>query len=168
MHNGTKSIQSQVTFGVSKVMKNAFLILFAKDSNLFYIANDMIDDSHSNFTYAKAFWVHSWHLCLLMTNDIIQTNQFLAKLSLSLVPLQIHITTLIDEMHYNDIIMGTMASQITSISIVCSTVGSGADQRKHQSSASLAFVWGIHRWPGNSPHKRQVMWKMFPFDEVIM
>ena len=44
--------------------------------------------------------------------------------------------------HYNDVIMGTMASQITS---VYSTVYSGADQRKHQSSTSLAFVWGIHR-----------------------
>ena len=47
--------------------------------------------------------------------------------------------------HYNDVIMGAMASQITSLTIVYSTVYSGADQRKHQSSASLAFVWGIHR-----------------------
>ena len=45
---------------------------------------------------------------------------------------------------------------------------SGADQRKHQSSASLAFLWGIHRWPLNFPHKGPVMWKMFPFDDVIM
>ena len=96
-------------------------------------------DSHSNFAYTKPFWVHSWHLCLLMTNDIIQTNQFLAKLSLSLAPLLIHIT-LIDQMHYSDIIMSVMASQITGVSIVCPTVGSGADQRKHQSSASQAFV----------------------------
>ena len=41
--------------------------------------------------------------------------------------------------------MGTNASQITSLTVVYSTVYSGADQRKHQSSASLAFVWGIHR-----------------------
>ena len=39
---------------------------------------------------------------------------------------------------------------------------------KHQSSASLAFVRGIHRWPMNSPHKGSVMWKMFLFDDVIM
>ena len=58
--------------------------------------------------------------------------------------------------HYNDVIMGAMASQITSLTIVYSTVYSGADQRKHQSSASLAFVRGIHRWPVNSPHKRPV------------
>ena len=42
--------------------------------------------------------------------------------------------------------MDTMASQITSLTIVYSTVYSGADQIKHQSSASLAFVMGIHRW----------------------
>ena len=47
--------------------------------------------------------------------------------------------------HYNDVMMGAMASQITSITIVYLSVYSGADQRKHQSSASLAFVWGIHR-----------------------
>ena len=70
--------------------------------------------------------------------------------------------------HYDDIIMGTIASQITSLTIVYSTVYSGADQSKHQSSASLAFVWGIHRWPVNSPHKWPVTRKMFPFDDVIM
>ena len=64
--------------------------------------------------------------------------------------------------------MSEMASQITGVSIVCSTVFSGADQRKHQSSASLAFVWGIHRWPVNATHKGRVRRKMFPFDDVIM
>ena len=48
--------------------------------------------------------------------------------------------------HYIDVIMTTMASQITSLTVVYSTVYSDADQRKHQSSASLAFVWGIHRY----------------------
>ena len=47
--------------------------------------------------------------------------------------------------HFNDVIMSAIASQITGVAIVCSTVGSGPDQRKHQSSASLAFVRGIHR-----------------------
>ena len=64
--------------------------------------------------------------------------------------------------------MGTIASQITSLTIVYSIVYSGADQRKHQSSASLTFVWGIHRGPVNSPHKWPVTRKMFPFDDVIM
>ena len=71
-------------------------------------------------------------------------------------------------LHYSDVIMTTIASQITSLTIVYSTVYSGADQSKHQSSASLAFVWGIHRGPVNSPHKWPVMRKMFPFDDVIM
>ena len=70
--------------------------------------------------------------------------------------------------HYNDVTMGSMASQITSLTIVYSAVYSGADQRKHQSSASLTFVRGIHRGPVNSPHKWPVMRKMFPFDDVIM
>ena len=77
-------------------------------------------------------------------------------------------------MHYIDVIMTTMASLITSLTVVYSTVYSDADQRKHQSSASLASVWGIHRSTGNSPgpvnspHKGPVTRKMFPFDDVIM
>ena len=64
--------------------------------------------------------------------------------------------------------MGAKAFQITSLKIVYSTVYSSVDHRKHQSSASLAFVRGIHRWPMNSPHKWPVTRKMFPFDDVIM
>ena len=64
--------------------------------------------------------------------------------------------------------MSAIASQITSLTIVYSAVYAGADQNKHQSSVSLAFVWGIHRGPVNSPHKWPVTRKMFPFDDVIM
>ena len=64
--------------------------------------------------------------------------------------------------------MGSMASQITSLTIVYSAVYLGADQRKHQSSASLAFVWGIHQGLVNSPHIWPITRKMFPFDDVIM
>ena len=64
--------------------------------------------------------------------------------------------------------MSAIASQITSLTLVYSTCYSGVDQRKHQSSTSLAFVRGIHRWPVNSPHKWPVTRKMFPFDDVIM
>ena len=70
--------------------------------------------------------------------------------------------------HYCDVIMGAIASQITSLTIVYSTVYSDADQSKHQSFASLAFVRGIHRGPVNSPHKWPVTRKMFPFDDVII
>ena len=64
--------------------------------------------------------------------------------------------------------MDTVASEITSLTIVYTTVYSDADQSKHQSSASLAFVWGIHRGPVNSPHKWPVTRKMLPFDDAIM
>ena len=64
--------------------------------------------------------------------------------------------------------MSAMAYQITSLTIVYSTVYSGADQRTHQTSTSLAFVREIRRWPVNSPHKGPVTRKSFPFDDVIM
>ena len=63
--------------------------------------------------------------------------------------------------HQNEVIMGAMASQITSVSIVYSTVYSGVNERKHQSSASLSFVRGIHWWRVNSPHKGSVMRKYY-------
>ena len=63
--------------------------------------------------------------------------------------------------HYDDVIMSDITSQFTSLTIVYSIVYSDADQRKHQSSASLAFVWGIHRGPVNSPHKWQLRGKCF-------
>ena len=64
--------------------------------------------------------------------------------------------------------MDEIASQITSLTIVYSTFYSDTDQRKHQSSTTLAFVGGIHRGPVNSPHKGPVTGKIFPFDDVIM
>ena len=64
--------------------------------------------------------------------------------------------------------MSVMASQVTSLTIIYSTVYSATDKENHKSSVSLAFVRGIHRWPVNSPHKGPVTRKMFPFDDVIM
>ena len=64
--------------------------------------------------------------------------------------------------------MTMLASQITSLTVVYSIVYSGVNQRKHQSSGSLAFVREIHRGPVNFPHKWPVTRKMFPFDDVIM
>ena len=74
----------------------------------------------------------------------------------------------VHSINYNDVIISVMASQITSLTIVCSTVYSGAYQRKYQNHSSLAFVRGIHRWPVNSPHKGPVTRQMFPFDDVII
>ena len=70
--------------------------------------------------------------------------------------------------HYTDVIMISIASQITSLKMDYLSVYSGANQIKHQSSASLAFVRGIHRRPVNSLHKGPATRKMFPFDDVIM
>ena len=69
-----------------------------------------------------------------------------------------HTQNWVSTVHYSNVIMSPTASQITGASIVNSTVYSGAGQRKHQSSASLAFVREIHRWPV----------KMLPFDDVIL
>ena len=70
--------------------------------------------------------------------------------------------------HCSGLIMSMMVSQITGVLIVSPTVCSDADQRKHQSFRSLAFVRGIHWWLVNHPHKGPEMWKMFPFDNIIM
>ena len=73
-----------------------------------------------------------------------------------------------EALHYSGAIMSKMVFQITSVSIVYSIVSSGADQRKHQSATSLAYVWGIHPWPVDSPQKGPIARKMFPFDYVMM
>ena len=89
--------------------------------------------------------------------------------SISMVlSIQIFFCQLVMLHHYSDVIMSVMSSQITSIDNVCLAACSGTDQRKHQSSVSLAFVRWIHRWLVNSSHKGPVTWKMFPFDDVVM
>ena len=66
-----------------------------------------------------------------------------------------------DIIQYSDVIMGAMASYLASLTIVYSTIYSGSDQRKHNSSVSLAFVWEIHRWPVNYSHKWPATRKMY-------
>ena len=133
-------------------------------------SNETFSDS-SNY-----FWqIYKW-IKIFSWPDNIATNIFLGIISpeffwhLNYIPgahLGWEVTSNVYE-HYSDIIMSEMASHITSVSIVYSTLCSGTDQRKHQSSASLAFVRGIHRSPVNSPHKGSVTQKIFPFDDVIM
>ena len=74
----------------------------------------------------------------------------------------------ISSLQWHNVIMSLMASQINSLTIVNSIVYSGVDQRKLQSSTSLAFLRGIHWWPVKSLHKGPVTRKMFPFDDVII
>ena len=94
------------------------------------------------------------------------------------------VCTILESLHYSDVTMGAIASQITSLTIVCSTVYSDADLRKQQSSASpvnsphkgqrrgaLRFFWSAYEkycWVNNRPVARPVTRKMFPFDDVIM
>ena len=74
-----------------------------------------------------------------------------------------------DVIHYSDVIMCAMVSEIIGVLTVNSTVCSGIGQRKHRSFASLAFVRGIHRWQVNSPPKEPVKWaENVQFDDVIM
>ena len=73
-----------------------------------------------------------------------------------------------ERIHCSVVILSAIASQMTSVSIACSTVCSGADQRKHHRSEWLAFARGSHRRPVDSHYKEPVKRKMFPFDDVIM
>ena len=61
--------------------------------------------------------------------------------------------------HYNNVIMGAIVCQITSVTIVYSTVYSGTDQRKYQNSASLAFVRGFHRWRASNTENVSIWWR---------
>ena len=108
----------------------------------------------------RIFYTSSGYVCKVFTGWVIG---FLL-ISFNLTP----VITLSCLIHYGDAIMGAIASQITSLTVVYSTVYSDTDQRKHQSSVSLTFVLGIHQGPVNSLHKWPVTWKMFPFDDVIM
>ena len=104
-------------------------------------------------------------LAKLRRQDITWTNEDRVQINRWRSWLATHTWTSI---HYSDVMMSAMAFQITGVSIVCSTVCSGADKRKHESSGSLSFVRGIHRWPVNSPHKGPVTRIFFPFADVIM
>ena len=117
-------------------------------------------------------WISVFTLQAEMKNDMCDDMSLWLPWSFFMcvyqTPLETPFVFHLDKYHYSDVIMGTIASQITSVSIVYLAISTGADQRKHQSSASLAFVRGIHRGPVNSPHKWPVMRKTFSFDDVIM
>ena len=109
--------------------------------------------------FTKGLWVHNPNLVKIHVAVIVK---IVTKLRYNFA----HVT--VSWAHYDDVIMTMLASQITSLTVVYSIVYSGVNQRKHQSSASLAFVREIHRGPVNFPHRWPVTRKMFPFDDVIM
>ena len=96
------------------------------------------------------FWTSCCILCRILSTSISQS------------------TVSLPNSHYSDVIMSKVSSQIPGVSMVCSAVYLGVDQRKHQRSASVPFVRGIQRWHMNSPHKGPVARKMFPYDDVIV
>ena len=107
-----------------------------------------------------------WRLQTSDDKDILANSHSLrGRRNLFILHITLHCVV---ENNYDDVMISSMASQITSLTIIHSTVYSGTDERKHQSSASLVFVRGIHRGPVNSLHKWPVTRKMFPFDDVIM
>ena len=116
---------------------------------------------HCTFSNLYCYW-HNWQCVSSDYLNQLWYDLMHVRLQEALVSQGMFIT------HYNDVIMDATASQITSIASVYSAVWLDADQRKHQSSAALAFVRGIHRRPVNSPHKGSVTRKMFPYYDVIM
>ena len=123
--------------------------------------------------YIKLSNNHSSNLVECTAKDLGQSKSGALKAKYIFLDLKWYCFTIVDncpsywfvllrsQYHYSDVIMDAMASQFTSPTIVYSTVYSGGDQRKYQSSTSLAFARGIHRWPVNSPHKWPVTWKIF-------
>ena len=119
--------------------------------------HDLRNVSHITARSSLQFW-----------DSAVSTSAWCANVYQYLLGYQYRPTTYCVTHHCSDVIIRAMESQITSLTSVYSIVYSGADQRKHQSSVSLAFVRGIHQWPVNSPHKGPVTRKMFSFDDVII
>ena len=124
----------------------------------FFFIHLLSYDDIKSLSYSFLFRV-IWH-------DISKKIRFLYYIRLYVYNCRIKIHVIY--IHYDDVTMSGVAFQITSLTMVYSTFHPGADRRKHQSPASLAFVRGIHRGPVNSPHKWPVTRKLFPFDDVIM
>ena len=78
----------------------------------------------------------------MLCHIVLSSFMFLTK-----IYIELNLAVLFSLTHYDDVLMGAMASLITSLTVAYSTIYSDADQRKYQSSTSLAFVWGIHRGP---------------------
>ena len=108
------------------------------DNKLICIANCIMLLNHSNAVH-RSFVIKHFMLFKMLTkymyveSIVNSTSDFYSTFDIAIS-------------HNSEVIISTLASQITGVSIVYSTVCSGADQRKHQSSASLVFVRGIHWW----------------------
>ena len=120
---------------------------------------------------SHAFSIYGIYCICLFISAIQKTKTHFFNFNIENLTLNLRLNSISHEkmiFDYDDVTMSGMASQITILRIVYSPVYPGADQRKHQSPASLAFVRGIHRGLVNSPHKWPVTRKLFPLDDVIM
>ena len=127
---------------------------------------------HKMWSWTKyVAWVLILHFCnygrISLASELTEIMPHVSlKCAIIFLVVPINNANLINQWsHYSAVIMSVMAPQITGVSIVCSTICSGTIKENIiQCSASLAFMMGIHRWLVDSPHKRPVTWKMFPFD----
>ena len=101
------------------------------------------DDNDNNFISNNEY--HARRVAILTATTCLSHNHVFFRSCNKHDGMVCNASRVTGHLHYNDVIMSAIASHVTSLTIVYSTVYSGVDQRKHQSSASLAFVWGIHR-----------------------
>ena len=128
------------------------------------------NENRMSFLWKYLHWLHRnlrfWQFQMQsVTIEFVEMTPFRFRWSIHQYCVCTCLCTGFCNQHYNDVIMSAMASHITGLTIVYSIVYSGADQRKYQNSASLAFVRGIHRWPVNSPHKGPVTRKMSSWNQ---
>ena len=124
-------------------------------------------------------WIQTIHLlcCVLFRFSICQSphnyHGYLTGIAKDWLSIRVHVATLMNMENKsitikNSDITESKTMHIVTVDMFLWITVFSHDQRKHQSSASLAFVRGIQRWPVNSPHKGPVTRKMFPFDDVIV
>ena len=140
------------------------LCLYMLYMHMEWCAHSRQGAGHENLMAWKHL-THNWPFLRGIYRSMVNSPH---KRSVVICFLKIKSCNLNDVRYYSDVIMSAMTSQITSLTIVYSTIYSGVDQRIHESSVSLAFVRGNHRWAMNSPHKGRVRRKMFTFDDVII
>ena len=133
--------------------------------NCFHIGNLMLIHSDGSVQERSNSVAYALGLRLCCTNPSIwnlkKRSAYLYSKLISLIEIIFDTQNVLLLSHYSDVIMGSISSQIISLTIVYSSVYSGADQRKHQNSASLPFVRGIHQRPVNFPHEGPVTRKCF-------
>ena len=119
-----------------------------------FVQTQIKENIKSSAALAFVRGIHRWPVNSPHKRPVTRKCFHLMTSSWPLVRDHLSFKTIFKTIHYCDVLMGAIASQITSLTSAYSTVYSDADQRKHQSSAALAFVQGIHRGSVNSPHKK--------------